>query len=66
MSDPIVEASTSGWIAKHRDLYLADGEAGHLWDSTPAGGPGPLPTLLLILGWDWLNTMAGASSSILM
>ena len=47
MSDPIVEASTSGWIAKHRDLYLADSEAGHLWDSTPAGGPGPLPTLLL-------------------
>ncbi len=47
MSDPILEASTSGWIAKHRDLYLADGEAGHLWDSTVGGGPGPLPTLLL-------------------
>lgn len=47
MSNPIVEASTSGWIAKHRELYLRDGEAGHLWDSTPAGGPGPLPTLLL-------------------
>lgn len=47
MSDPIIEASTSGWIAQHREKYLADGEAGHLWDSTPAGGPGPLPTLLL-------------------
>ncbi|MGR8920586.1 MAG: nitroreductase family deazaflavin-dependent oxidoreductase [Gammaproteobacteria bacterium] len=47
MSDPIIEASTSGWIAQHRELYLKDGEAGHLWDSTPAGGPGPLPTLLL-------------------
>ena len=47
MSDPIVEASASGWIAKHREQYLADGNAGHLWDSSPAGGPGPLPTLLL-------------------
>ncbi|MGR8948391.1 MAG: nitroreductase family deazaflavin-dependent oxidoreductase [Gammaproteobacteria bacterium] len=48
MSDPIVEASTSGWIAKHREQYLADGEAGHMWDSSVAGGPGPLPTLLLM------------------
>lgn len=47
MSDPIIEASTAGWIAKHRDLYLQDGAAGHLWDSTFAGGPGLLPTLLL-------------------
>ena len=47
MSDPIIEASTKGWIASHRDLYLKDGEAGHMWDSTFAGGPGPLPTLLL-------------------
>ena len=47
MTDPIIEASNSGWIAKHRELYLSDGAAGHLWDSTVAGGPGPLPTLLL-------------------
>ena len=47
MSDPIIEASTTGWIASHREKYLKDGEAGHLWDSTFAGGPGPLPTLLL-------------------
>ena len=47
MSDPIVEASTSGWIADHRKQYQQDGESGHLWDSTFAGGPGPLPTLLL-------------------
>ena len=47
MSDPVIEASTSGWIAKHRELYLKDGEAGHLWDSSAVGGPGPLPTLLL-------------------
>lgn len=47
MSDPIIAASTSGWIAQHREKYLQDGAAGHLWDSTFAGGPGPLPTLLL-------------------
>lgn len=47
MSDPVVEASTKGWIAKHRKEYLADGEKGHMWDSGPVGGPGLLPTLLL-------------------
>ncbi len=47
MSDPIKELSESGWIAEHRKLYLDDGEAGHMWDSSIAGGPGPLPTLLL-------------------
>ena len=47
MSDPIVEASESGWIAKHREQYLKNPEQGHLWDSTIGGGPGPLPTLLL-------------------
>ena len=47
MSDPIIEASERGWIAKHRELYLTDGNQGHLWDSSAAGGPGPLPTLLL-------------------
>jgi proline iminopeptidase len=26
---------------------MADGKAGHLWDSSISGGPGPLPTLLL-------------------
>lgn len=47
MSDPLIEASTSGWIAEHRKLYRDDPEAGHMWDSTSAGGPGKLPTLLL-------------------
>ena len=47
MADRIVELSETGWIARHREQYLADGEAGHLWDSTVSGGPGPLPTLLL-------------------
>ena len=47
MSDPIKEASESGWIADHRNQYLKDGKAGHMWDSSFAGGPGLLPTLLL-------------------
>ena len=47
MSDPLLEASTSGWIAEHRELYQRDPEAAHLFDTTAAGGPGPLPTLLL-------------------
>ncbi|HMM76404.1 MAG TPA: nitroreductase/quinone reductase family protein [Gammaproteobacteria bacterium] len=47
MRDPVKEASEHGWIARHREKYLADGESAHLWDSSVAGGPGPLPTLLL-------------------
>lgn len=48
MSDPVVEASTSGWIAEHRTRYLdSNGADGHMWDSAPLGGPGLLPTLLL-------------------
>ena len=35
------------WVARHTEQYLADGDAGHLWDSSIVGGPGPLPTLLL-------------------
>ena len=32
----------------HVELYLSDPDKAHLWDSTIFGGPGPLPTLLLI------------------
>ena len=35
------------WIAEHIELYRTDPEKAHLWDSTPLGGPGPIPTLLL-------------------
>lgn len=35
------------WIAAHIELYRKDPEKAHMWDSTPVGGPGPLPTLLL-------------------
>ncbi len=35
------------WIAEHIELYRSDPEKAHMWDSTPLGGPGVLPTLLL-------------------
>lgn len=35
------------WIKKHIELYKTDPAKAHMWDSTVAGGPGPLPTLLL-------------------
>ena len=35
------------WIAEHIRLYRTDPEKARLWDSTPLGGPGVLPTLLL-------------------
>ena len=36
------------WIEDHVRLYLEDPDQAHYWDSTPFGGPGILPTLLLI------------------
>ena len=36
------------WIRDHVRRYLeTDGRDGHMWDSKIAGGPGPIPTLLL-------------------
>jgi deazaflavin-dependent oxidoreductase (nitroreductase family) len=35
------------FIRKHVELYRRDPERAHWWDSTPGGGPGVLPTLLL-------------------
>ena len=35
------------WIAEHIELYRTDPEKAHMWDSTPLGGPGLLPSLLL-------------------
>ena len=35
-------------VREHTRRYLdSDGKDGHMWDSTMAGGPGPVPTLLL-------------------
>ncbi|MEE8347875.1 MAG: nitroreductase family deazaflavin-dependent oxidoreductase [Dehalococcoidia bacterium] len=36
------------WVKDHVTRYLESaGTDGHMWDSTIAGGPGPIPTLLL-------------------
>ena len=48
MSDNTPPAGLPSWITDHIKLYLEDPEQGHMWDSTPAGGPGLLPALLLI------------------
>jgi deazaflavin-dependent oxidoreductase (nitroreductase family) len=45
MSSP--KFSQMDFIRKHIELYRRDPEKAHLWDSTPGGGPGVLPTLLL-------------------
>ncbi len=41
-------AKLPDWIRDHVRRYQeSDGADGHLWDSSVAGGPGPVPTLLL-------------------
>jgi proline iminopeptidase len=48
MSEPSRPTELPAWIRDHIRRYLAsDGRDGHLWDSTVAGGSGPVPTLLL-------------------
>ena len=37
------------WMTEHAKLYLKDPKKAHMWDSTLAGGPGPMATLLLIV-----------------
>ena len=43
----MADFSAIPWIAEHIKLYRSDPEKARLWDSTPLGGPGILPTLLL-------------------
>jgi len=43
----MADFSAIPWIAKHIELYRTDPAKAHDWDSTPLGGPGVLPTLLL-------------------
>ena len=47
MSENELPSELPKWISDHIRLYLEDPERAHMWDSTAAGGPGPLPTLLL-------------------
>ena len=48
MTEITIPAGLPDWISAHVKLYLEDPEQGRLWDSTPVGGPGVLPCLLLI------------------
>ena len=48
MSTVKVSANLPKWIGEHLRRYVeSNGTDGHMWDSTPIGGPGLLPTLLL-------------------
>lgn len=47
MTDVVIPEGLPDWIRDHVELYLRDGEAGHLWDAAQAGGAGMLTTLLL-------------------
>ena len=49
MSEFTVPQHLPEWIQEHTQRYLeSGGEDGHLWDSRPQGGPGLVPTLLLV------------------
>ncbi len=46
--EPRINPNLPGWIVDHLKRYIAtDGEDGHLWDASEAGGEGLVPTLLL-------------------
>lgn len=48
MPDPEIPAQLPEWIRDHIRRYReSNGADGHMWDSKIAGGPGPVPTLLL-------------------
>jgi deazaflavin-dependent oxidoreductase (nitroreductase family) len=47
MSEKNTGSELPDWITTHIQLYRNDPDQGHMWDSTPVGGPGLLPTLLL-------------------
>jgi proline iminopeptidase len=48
MAEQSLPTAFPAWIRDHIRRYLeSDGRDGHLWDSTLAGGPGLIPTLLL-------------------
>jgi len=43
----MVNFSEIPFIKQHIELYRNDPEKAHMWNSTKAGGSGPVPTLLL-------------------
>ncbi|MBF0277142.1 MAG: nitroreductase family deazaflavin-dependent oxidoreductase [SAR324 cluster bacterium] len=48
MSEITISDKLPTWMKDHAERYLkSNGADGHMWDSTFAGGKGPIPTLLL-------------------
>jgi proline iminopeptidase len=48
MSNVNIPANLPKWIGDHLRRYVeSNGADGHMWDSAPVGGPGPIPTLIL-------------------
>ena len=48
MSETKIPSNLQKLIDDHLRRYVeSDGKDGQMWDSTPVGGPGPIPTLLL-------------------
>ena len=48
MTETPIPANFQEVVREHVKRYLeSDGKDGHMWDSSIAGGPGPVPTLLL-------------------
>jgi deazaflavin-dependent oxidoreductase (nitroreductase family) len=48
MNEEAFAAMLNDVVRPHVKLYLEDPERARLWDSTPFGGPGILPCLLLV------------------
>lgn len=48
MNDNDLPPGLPEWISDHIRLYRDDPVRGRLWDSSPVGGPGILPCLLLM------------------
>lgn len=48
MIEPRISPTLPSWIRDHLQRYIeTNGEDGHIWDATMAGGKGSYPTLLL-------------------
>lgn len=48
MTETDIPSGLPDWVTDHIKLYLENPDEARLWDSTPVGGPGILPCLLLI------------------
>ena len=47
MTEISIAPELPDWIREHLEIYLADGDKGHLWDASFAGGKPQTPCLIL-------------------